>query len=191
MVLEVLRRTYMTQFLAVSRTRILRWERTNINMESYLSAMVQEGRGIGLANKVAAYALQDGGLDTVDANRHLGFADDLRSYEAVEYILADMGIKVGWPPRMQCSVGREMKASRVETWPYVVLVRRTRFSGCRRFLMLLTLDGLLTNLYSSEMPQARLRSSQARKATWGMMLVREALRNLSPLPPKRRSLYLP
>lgn len=54
----------------------------------------QEGRGIGLANKVAAYALQDGGLDTVDANRHLGFEDDLRSYEAVEHILADMGIKV-------------------------------------------------------------------------------------------------
>lgn len=44
---------------------------------------------------MAAYALQDDGLDTVDANRHLGFEDDLRSYEAVEYILADMGIKVG------------------------------------------------------------------------------------------------
>lgn len=43
---------------------------------------------------MAAYALQDGGLDTVDANRHLGFDDDLRSYEAVEHILADMGIKV-------------------------------------------------------------------------------------------------
>lgn len=43
---------------------------------------------------MAAYALQDGGLDTVDANRHLGFDDDLRSYEAVDYILADMGIKV-------------------------------------------------------------------------------------------------
>lgn len=55
--------------------------------------MQQEGRGIGLANKVAAYTLQDGGLDTVDANRHLGFDDDLRSYEAVEYILSDMGIK--------------------------------------------------------------------------------------------------
>lgn len=56
--------------------------------------MLQEGRGIGLANKVAAYGLQDGGLDTVDANRHLGFDDDLRSYEAVKYILGDMGIKV-------------------------------------------------------------------------------------------------
>lgn len=43
---------------------------------------------------MAAYALQDGGLDTVDANRHLGFKDDLRSYEAVEHILADIGVKV-------------------------------------------------------------------------------------------------
>ena len=54
--------------------------------------MPQEGRGIGLANKVAAYELQDGGLDTVDANRHLGFDDDERSYDCVPAILADMGI---------------------------------------------------------------------------------------------------
>lgn len=55
--------------------------------------MPQEGRGIGLANKIAAYELQDGGLDTVDANRHLGFEDDERSYSCVPFILQDMGIE--------------------------------------------------------------------------------------------------
>jgi len=55
--------------------------------------MPQEGRGIGLANKIAAYQLQDGGLDTVDANRALGFGDDERDYACVPYMLNDMGIK--------------------------------------------------------------------------------------------------
>lgn len=55
--------------------------------------MPQEGRGIGLAYKVAAYQLQDGGLDTVDANRHLGFGDDERSYACIPYMLKDMGIR--------------------------------------------------------------------------------------------------
>eukprot|EP00638_Chattonella_subsalsa_P000718 CAMPEP_0117751264 /NCGR_PEP_ID=MMETSP0947-20121206/10867_1 /TAXON_ID=44440 /ORGANISM="Chattonella subsalsa, Strain CCMP2191" /LENGTH=519 /DNA_ID=CAMNT_0005569603 /DNA_START=569 /DNA_END=2128 /DNA_ORIENTATION=+ len=54
--------------------------------------MQQEGRGIGLANKIAAYELQDQGMDTVDANRHLGFKDDHRNYECVPYILKHLGI---------------------------------------------------------------------------------------------------
>lgn len=52
----------------------------------------QEGRGIGIANKIAAYALQDRGYDTVDANTHLGFPEDARQYGVVPSILADMGI---------------------------------------------------------------------------------------------------
>ncbi len=53
----------------------------------------QEGRGIGLINKLKAYNLQDLGLNTAEANTHLGFDVDARQYDCAIYILEDLGIK--------------------------------------------------------------------------------------------------
>ena len=52
----------------------------------------QEGRGIGLVNKIKAYALQETGLDTVDANRALGLPDDMRDYTLAMQMLAYLGV---------------------------------------------------------------------------------------------------
>jgi GTP cyclohydrolase II len=72
------------------RTAVARIETLGGGVLLYLD---QEGRGIGLPNKLRAYVLQDGGLDTVDADRHLGFLADERSYDVAAALLTELGYR--------------------------------------------------------------------------------------------------
>ena len=79
----------------------------------------QEGRGIGLINKIRAYALQENGADTVEANHQLGFADDTRNYAVCEPMLAHFGIRAlklmtNNPRKLDSMKLLDIKAERVE-----------------------------------------------------------------------------
>jgi len=81
----------------------------------------QEGRGIGLGNKILAYALQDQGMDTVEANLHLGFPADGRSYADAACILKDLGVNT-----IQLMTNNPAKVQGLEAYD-IRIARRVRF----------------------------------------------------------------
>ncbi len=86
--------------------------------------MRQEGRGIGLVNKLKAYGLQDGGMDTVEANLALGFKADAREYESAADMLWDLGVK-----KVRLMTNNPLKMSGLSAHGLVVAAREPIETG--------------------------------------------------------------
>lgn len=99
-------------------------ERIGKEGRGVLVYLVQEGRGIGLGNKVAAYHLQDKGADTVDANLQLGFDADMRSYDLAAGILRDLGVS-----SVRLMTNNPQKISGLESAGVVVETQESHWVG--------------------------------------------------------------
>lgn len=84
----------------------------------------QEGRGIGLMNKIRAYRLQDQGADTVEANEHLGFDADLRDYTVCQAMLAHAGVR-----RLRLMTNNPRKVKALQGLGFEVIERVTHEAG--------------------------------------------------------------
>jgi GTP cyclohydrolase II len=89
--------------------------------------LAQEGRGIGLGNKIRAYTLQEAGLDTVDADGVLGFGSDERRYDAAVAILRHLGIT-----RVELLTNNPQKVEAVEEGGIEVTSRTPIYGGINR-----------------------------------------------------------